>query len=157
MTIINGYYSRCGTLMNPHCSMAMSADQSSKFAALHQQWWHLQMSEKFSSVTKNSKQKIQSRTLLPKKDLCCYLSKMNPILFYTILWGIHITGHMWFSSYGRINSLYAVIMDGQHQNLGHSCVFHCFASACGYGFGAQGSKTNTEKKTGKKSGNGHIF
>ena len=26
---------KCGTLKNPHCSMAMSAEHTSKFAALH--------------------------------------------------------------------------------------------------------------------------
>ena len=36
--------------------MAMSAEQRSKFAALHRQWWHLHMSEKISSGTINSKQ-----------------------------------------------------------------------------------------------------
>ena len=36
--------------------MAMSAEHRSKFAAIHRQWWHLDMSEKFSSGTINSKQ-----------------------------------------------------------------------------------------------------
>ena len=36
--------------------MAMSAQHKSKFAALHQQWWHLHMIEKSSSVTINPKQ-----------------------------------------------------------------------------------------------------
>ena len=36
--------------------MAISADHRSNFAAIHRQWWRLQMSEKFSSGTKNSKQ-----------------------------------------------------------------------------------------------------
>ena len=30
-------HSRCGTLKNPHCSMAISAEYRSKFAALHRQ------------------------------------------------------------------------------------------------------------------------
>ena len=30
-----------GTLKNPHCSMAMSAEHRSKFPARHRQWWHL--------------------------------------------------------------------------------------------------------------------
>ena len=34
--------------------MAMSAMHRSKFAALHLQWWHLHMSEKFSSGTKET-------------------------------------------------------------------------------------------------------
>ena len=36
--------------------MVMSVEQRSKFAALHRQWWRLQMREKFSSGTKKSKQ-----------------------------------------------------------------------------------------------------
>ena len=60
VTIINGcpVYSKCGTLKNSNCSMAMSAEHRSKIAALHRQWGRLQMSEfeKFSSGTKNSKQ-----------------------------------------------------------------------------------------------------
>ena len=44
--------SRCGMLMNPCWSMAISAEHMSKFAALHQKCLLLQMSEKFSSGTK---------------------------------------------------------------------------------------------------------
>ena len=36
--------------------MAISAEHRSKFVAFHRQWWRLQMSEKFSSGAKNSKQ-----------------------------------------------------------------------------------------------------
>ena len=36
--------------------MAMSAEHRSKFATLHRQPWRMQMSEKFLSGTKNSKQ-----------------------------------------------------------------------------------------------------
>ena len=49
-------HSRCGTLKNPHCSMAMSAEHRSKLAALHRQGWRLHMSEKFSNGTMNLKQ-----------------------------------------------------------------------------------------------------
>ena len=35
--------------------MVMSAEHRSQFAAFHRQWWCLQMSENFSSGTKNSK------------------------------------------------------------------------------------------------------
>ena len=49
-------HSRCGTLKIPQCSMVISAEHRSKFAALQRQSWRLQMSEKFSSGTKNSKQ-----------------------------------------------------------------------------------------------------
>ena len=41
--------------------MAISAEHRSKFATLHRQWWRLQMSEKFSSGMKNSKQTNQHR------------------------------------------------------------------------------------------------
>ena len=41
--------------------MAISAEHTSKFAALHRQWWRLQMSEKFSSGMKNSRQTNQHR------------------------------------------------------------------------------------------------
>ena len=37
--------------------MAVSAEHRSKFAALHRQCWHLHMSEKFSSGTKNNQTK----------------------------------------------------------------------------------------------------
>ena len=43
--------------------MAISAEHRSKFAALHRQWWHLHMSEKFSSGTINHKQ-INKQKLL---------------------------------------------------------------------------------------------
>ena len=36
--------------------MAISAEHKSKFAALHRQLWRFQMSEKFSSGTKNHKE-----------------------------------------------------------------------------------------------------
>ena len=36
--------------------MGISAEHRSKFTAHHRQWWRLQMSKKFSSGTKNSKQ-----------------------------------------------------------------------------------------------------
>ena len=36
--------------------MVMSAEHTSKFAAIHRQWWSLHMSEKFSSGTINHKQ-----------------------------------------------------------------------------------------------------
>ena len=48
--------SRCGTLKNPQCSMAMTAEHRLKFAVLHRLWWRLRMIEKFSSETINPKQ-----------------------------------------------------------------------------------------------------
>ena len=48
-------HSRGGTLKNLHCSMAMSAEHRSKFAALHRQWLRLHMSEKFPSGSKKHK------------------------------------------------------------------------------------------------------
>ena len=52
--------SRRGTLKNPHCSMAMSAEYRSKFSALHRQWWYFQMSKKFASGTKITPNKLCS-------------------------------------------------------------------------------------------------
>ena len=54
---IKDRHSRCGTLKNPHCSVAMSAKYRSKFAALKRQWWRLHLSEKFSSGMKNKQTK----------------------------------------------------------------------------------------------------
>ena len=42
--------------------MVMSANHTSKFAALHRQWWRLHMSEKFSNGTINSKQINKTKT-----------------------------------------------------------------------------------------------
>ena len=62
-------HSTCGTLKNPHCWMAISTctEHRSKFAALHRQWWRLQMSEKSSSRMKNTKQtnKQQDQVIKP--------------------------------------------------------------------------------------------
>ena len=44
--------------------MAMSAEHRSKFAALHMQWWCLNMSEKFSSWTLNSTQTNKQTNML---------------------------------------------------------------------------------------------
>ena len=50
MTIIKGFpcHSRCDTLKNRHCSMAMSVEHRSKFAALHRhyEWKILEWDEK---------------------------------------------------------------------------------------------------------------
>ena len=56
--------SRCSKLKNPHCSMAVCADHRSKFAALYRWWWRLQMSERFLSGTKNSKQTKHTNKLV---------------------------------------------------------------------------------------------
>ena len=45
--------------------MAMSAKHSSKFAAIHWQWWRLHMSEKFFSGKKNPN--IQTNIILQTK------------------------------------------------------------------------------------------
>ena len=47
---------RCGTFKNPRCSMAIGAEYIWKFAVLHRHMYRLQMSQKFSCGTKNSKQ-----------------------------------------------------------------------------------------------------
>ena len=57
-------HSTCSTLKNPHCSMAISTEQRSKFAALHRQWWRLRMSEKLSSWTKNPKQTSKQTAII---------------------------------------------------------------------------------------------
>ena len=44
--------------------MAISAEHRSKFAALHRQWWRLQMSEKFTSGTKKKPSKKQTNKQL---------------------------------------------------------------------------------------------
>ena len=65
--IINGpCRNGCGTLKNSHCSMAMSVEHRSKFAALHRQWWRLHISEKFSSwkINSNKTNKIVTNTLI---------------------------------------------------------------------------------------------
>ena len=74
MTIIrvDPCHSRCCTLKNPHCLNAMSTEHSSKFAALHRQWWRLHMSEKFSSGTINPTQNKQSKNS-EKMDINWYL------------------------------------------------------------------------------------
>ena len=43
------YQSTYGTLKNPRCWMANTAEHRSKFAAIHRQWWRLHISEKFST------------------------------------------------------------------------------------------------------------
>ena len=49
--------------------MAISAEYRSKFAALHRQWWRLQMSEKFSSGRKTPDKQIQFVRVHEKKAL----------------------------------------------------------------------------------------
>ena len=53
MTIIKGW-PVCGTLTDPCWLMTMSAENRSKFAALHRQWWSLQICEIFSGATKKT-------------------------------------------------------------------------------------------------------
>ena len=43
-------------MLNPHCSMDTSAEHRSKYAALQRKRRRSQMSEKFSSGTKKTKQ-----------------------------------------------------------------------------------------------------
>ena len=52
--------------------MVMSAEQRSKFAALHRQWWRLHMSEKFSSRTKNSKTNKQTNKHTQTSQIDCF-------------------------------------------------------------------------------------
>ena len=54
--------------------MVKSAEQRSKFATLHRQWWRLLMSWKFSSGTKNTKTNKQTnRQILLHSDTCNYI------------------------------------------------------------------------------------
>ena len=70
----------CGTLKNHHCSMDTSAEHRSKFAALHQQWWHMDMSEKFLSGTKKPKQTYkQTRWKLDNYDKEIMMVKSSSI------------------------------------------------------------------------------
>ena len=61
--------------------MAMTTEHRSKFAALHRQWWRLHMSEKFSSGTKNPKQKNTFIYLLIMKVL-----RWGFYPFYSMVW-----------------------------------------------------------------------
>ena len=54
---------RCSTLKNPHWSMTISAEHRSNFTALHWQWWHLHMSEKFSSGKKNPNKQTNKKNM----------------------------------------------------------------------------------------------
>ena len=81
MTIINGCpcHSWCGTLKNPHCSMAMSADHRSKFCSPSPTiWWRLHMIENFSSDDK-SRMFNQFNKKSVKMDVCDKLKcQYNP-------------------------------------------------------------------------------
>ena len=61
-------YSRCGTLKNPHCLMAISAEHRSTFATVQRQWVRLCISEKFSRGTKNSNQPTNQPTKRTNKQ-----------------------------------------------------------------------------------------
>ena len=54
--------------------MAMSAEQRSKFAALHRQWWRIHMSEQFSSETIISNQPNKQTNNLNK---LCFESRLT--------------------------------------------------------------------------------
>ena len=75
--------SKCGRLKNSHCSMTISAEHRSKFAAPHRQWSRLQMSEKFSSGTKTPNEKktpilVEGDTdPLIANTCCCSISKRS--------------------------------------------------------------------------------
>ena len=62
--------------------MAMSAEHRSKFAALHRQWWHLHMSEKFSSGTENSKQANKNYACFIKTVISDVKFFKNALLFW---------------------------------------------------------------------------
>ena len=71
-------YSRCGTLKNPHCFMAISAEHRSTFATVQRQWRRLCISEKFFRGTKNSNQPTNQPTKQTNKQvLTMYTQKMS--------------------------------------------------------------------------------
>ena len=72
-------HSTCGTLKNPHCWMAISTctEHRSKFAALHRQWWRLQMSEKSSSKMKNTKQTNKQQDGNQTNQFYSYFTRWN--------------------------------------------------------------------------------
>ena len=57
--------------------MAVSAEHKLKFAALHRQWWRFQVSEKFSSGLKNSKQTNKKSANSQKKVFTCYQKQFS--------------------------------------------------------------------------------
>ena len=90
----------CGTLRNPHCPMAMSAEHRSKFAAPHLKWRRLQMSEKFSSVTKKKPKKQKTFFILFWFWNFSHLNAGNHLIFYE--WTIKINQAKYFQSWGLI-------------------------------------------------------
>ena len=70
-------HSRCVTLKNPHCSMATSAEHRSKCAALHRQWWRLQMSE-WKILEWNEKLQRNNQTL----SICIFLCVFQHSLYF---------------------------------------------------------------------------
>ena len=85
----------CGTLKNPHCSMAVCAEHRSKFATLHRLWWHFHMSEKFSRGRKTLN-KRKRKCLNKWWKYCPFLiywqavrySKLSVICeFWIFIWG----------------------------------------------------------------------
>ena len=125
MTIINGCpcHSRCCTLKNPHCSMAMSAEHRSKFAAFHRQWWRLHMSEKFSSGTKNLKQK-KIYTIL------CIIHAVNTNvqnLFPYNLQCIHVTFILFYHRYTDVTAWHVEITCLQKHDI--TAIKHTFLTA----------------------------
>ena len=63
--------------------MVIIAEHRSKLAAIHRQWWRLQMREKFSSGTKNYKQTTLGVNLLSLMTLswCLWISGTENVWF----------------------------------------------------------------------------
>ena len=73
-------YSRCGTLKNPHCPMAMIAEHWSKFAALNRTRWPLHIQWKFLPKEEKISPEIkQSRNLQIIRQLT-YLGHLTNVL-----------------------------------------------------------------------------
>ena len=62
---------------NIQCSMTISAEHRSEFAALHPSWWRLHISEKFPCWTKNHKQTKHLRYSFPFKSIEVDLSPLT--------------------------------------------------------------------------------
>ena len=69
--------------------MAIGAEYRSKFAALHRQWWRLQMSEKSSSGTKNSKQ-------TNKQTLKFGFQYFSTLIWSEVQWNLFHEGYKFF-------------------------------------------------------------
>ena len=76
--------------MNPHWSMAISAEHMSKFAALHQQCLLLQMSEKFSQWDKTPNKQSINMSMLQLTVNVLHTLKFNVSMLHSTVNVLHI-------------------------------------------------------------------